>query len=319
MARREPLGTGEGARMFRSNRTADRACKCSQNAMRGTGARMALYAAGLPPSGATDVSQISECPVRNAMKWMIIAFSLIAGAIAPAMAAMNVLVIMTDDQRFDTLSRMPNISDLAAQGVTFSNAFMPTPLCGPSRAMLFSGGYRAQNTGVLSNSAPNGGAKIFKDADNLGAELQTAGYRTQFVGKWINGYEGMGKYVPPGWTKWVGRHSFATTTSWSAFQYTIGTSGTSSSVGAISTSHQYTTEYERDQVLNFIGSTPAGQPFFILWATSAPHPPAHPATQDANLFPSLCLPRSRLQRDRSERQARLGTRQYQQGYRRICT
>jgi arylsulfatase A-like enzyme len=219
------------------------------------------------------------------MKQLIILLSLIAGAVAPALAKMNVVVIMTDDQRFDTVSTMPNLSKLATQGVTFANAFMPTPLCGPSRAMLFSGGYRSQNTGVLTNATPNGGARLFNDAGNLGVMLQTAGYRTQFVGKWVNAYEGMGKYVPPGWTKWIGRHSFATTTSWSSFQYVMGTSGKSSSVGAISTSHQYTTDYERDQVLAFISSTPAGQPFFVMWATSAPHPPAHPAAQDANLFP----------------------------------
>ena len=102
------------------------------------------------------------------MKASIVLLWLIAGAVAPALAQMNVVVILTDDQRFDSVSTMPNLSALAAQGVTFSNAFMPTPLCGPSRAMLFSGGYRSQNTGVLANSAPNGGAKLFNDTANLG-------------------------------------------------------------------------------------------------------------------------------------------------------
>ena len=102
------------------------------------------------------------------MKRIIILFSLIAGAIAPALAQMNVLVILTDDQRFDTVSRMPNLSELAAQGVTFTNAFMPSPLCGPSRAMLFSGGYRSQNTGVLANNLPDGGATLFNDGGKPG-------------------------------------------------------------------------------------------------------------------------------------------------------
>src|SRR5438552_3019343 len=71
-----------------------------------------------------------------------------AGALA-ATPPMNVLLILTDDQRFDTVSRMPNLSTLASQGVTFTGAYMTSPLCGPSRAMLFSGGYREQNTLVL--------------------------------------------------------------------------------------------------------------------------------------------------------------------------
>ena len=218
------------------------------------------------------------------MKRLIILLSLIAGAVAPALAQMNVLVILTDDQRFDTVSQMPNIAELASQGVTFTNAFMSTPLCGPSRSMLFSGGYLAQNTGVLGNNPPNGGAKLFNDRENLGAMLQAMGYRTQFVGKWINGYEGMGKYIPPGWTEWVGRHSFATIADWSSFQYTTGTSNANSSLGTISTAQQYTTYFERDQILAFLSSTQVGQPFFVLWSPTAPHPIATPAAEDAALY-----------------------------------
>ena len=73
------------------------------------------------------------------------------GAAAPAVARMNVLVILTDDQRFDSSVWMPSVSDLASRGATFTNAFMPTPQCGPSRAMLYSGGYLSQDTGVLEN------------------------------------------------------------------------------------------------------------------------------------------------------------------------
>ena len=222
------------------------------------------------------------------LKRLSLALAAVAGlsmAVAPALAQMNVLVILTDDERFDSVVWTPNIADLASRGVTFANAYMPTPICGPSRAMLFSGGFLAHNTGVLANSAPDGGAKLFNDKDNLGVMLQSAGYRTEFVGKWINGYEGMGNYVPPGWSKFVGRHSFATTTNWSSFQYITGTSNQNSSAGTISRAQQYTTYFERDQVLSFVRSTPVGQPFFVLWATSAPHPPATPAPEDAALFP----------------------------------
>ena len=208
-----------------------------------------------------------------------------SGARAPAAKPpMNVLLILTDDQRFDTVSRMPNLSSIASQGVTFTSAYMPSPLCGPSRAMLLSGGYREQNTGVLENKLPDGGAKVFNDKGNLGAALQAAGYRTEFVGKWVNGYEGMGNYIPPGWTKWVGRHSYSTATSWQSFAYTSGTSDQNSAVGTIANANQYTTYFERDQVLSFLSSTPAAQPFFVLWAPSAPHARATAAPEDLGLF-----------------------------------
>ena len=206
-----------------------------------------------------------------------------AGALA-ATPRMNVLFILTDDQRFDTVSRMPNLTALASKGVTFTSAYMPSPICGPSRAMLFSGGFREQNTGVLENEPPNGGAAVFEDKGNLGAALQAAGYRTEYVGKWINGYEGMGKYIPPGWTRWVGRHSFSTITKWTEFEYTSGTSGQSPGTGTIANAQQYTTYFERDQVLNFLNSTPATQPFFVLWAPSAAHGRATGAPEDLGLF-----------------------------------
>lgn len=206
---------------------------------------------------------------------------------APSVQAqMNVLVVMTDDQRFDTIASMPNLSNLAAQGVRFANAYMPSPLCGPARASLFSGGYLTQNTLVLENGAPNGGVKAFNDKGNLGSALQAVGYRTAFVGKWVNGYEALGRYVPPGWTRWVGRHSYATTTSWFNFEYTLGSSTAfASSTGSIVNSQQYTTYYERDQVLNFLDQGKASsQPFFVLWSPSAPHAQATPAPEDATAY-----------------------------------
>ena len=36
----------------------------------------------------------------------------------------NILVLMTDDQRFDTLEFMPTVQQLQAQGVTFTNSFV---------------------------------------------------------------------------------------------------------------------------------------------------------------------------------------------------
>ena len=69
----------------------------------------------------------------------------------------NVLVILTDDQRWDAMScaghpllKTPNMDRLAAEGARFANMFVTTSLCSPSRASMLSGLY-AHRHGVLNN------------------------------------------------------------------------------------------------------------------------------------------------------------------------
>src|SRR5215212_4204698 len=61
----------------------------------------------------------------------------------------NVLVIVTDDARAETLEAMPRTRRwIADAGVTYTNGFATTPSCCPSRASIFSGRY-VHNHGVL--------------------------------------------------------------------------------------------------------------------------------------------------------------------------
>ena len=205
----------------------------------------------------------------------------------PPSEAYNIVVVFTDDQRFDTLEQMPNVRDrLLPRGVQFDNAYVPTPLCCPARASTYSGGFLAQNTGVLDNTAPNGGMAAFDDRVNIGTRLQNAGYRTLFVGKWLNDYPRFAPYVPPGWNTFVGRSVGATVTDWSHFRYVTGTSGQTSNVGTDSAvDGQYHVYFERDRIISFIRGT--AEPFMVFWSTTPPHSPATPAWQDQDAFPTF--------------------------------
>jgi hypothetical protein len=92
----------------------------------------------------------------------------------------NIVVILTDDQRFDSLWAMPILFDrLRTRGVNFTNAMVTTPLCCPFRAAFLSGGYYAHDTGVHTNSPPDGGFVSFDDSDSLALRpQQQAGYAT---------------------------------------------------------------------------------------------------------------------------------------------
>lgn len=193
----------------------------------------------------------------------------------------NFIVILTDDQRFDTLWAMPILQDrLQSSGTTFERAYVSTPLCCPSRGAFFSG-YYPYNTGVLGNPGDNGGAALFQDTNTLSVAMQQAGYRTQFVGKYLNGYAP--NYVPPGWTSWTANNRGPAGDDWFSFNVTRGSSGNTSSSGQTSHIEQYVTNFHRDEVLSFLAQV--GQdPFFIVMAPYAPHAPATPDTQDASKF-----------------------------------
>ena len=117
----------------------------------------------------------------------------------------NVVLILVDDMRADDLARMPMTSQLLADnGTTFTNAYATFPLCCPSRASILTGQY-PHNTKVLSNRAPLGGFTRFNDSNSVGTWLDSTGYATGYIGKYLNQYARFNKmYVPPGWDVWEG-------------------------------------------------------------------------------------------------------------------
>jgi len=117
----------------------------------------------------------------------------------------NIVFVLTDDQPYYTLQRMPNVQRLLAdEGTTSTETFSSYPLCCPARATLMRGQY-AHNHQVLDNHPPEGGYPRFRDEghnrDNLATRLHYEGYRTALIGKWLNDYET--RYVPPGWDEWI--------------------------------------------------------------------------------------------------------------------
>lgn len=122
----------------------------------------------------------------------------------------NIVVVMADDMRADDLRWMPRVRKLVGKdGLTFDNSFSPYPLCCPARASFMTGQY-AHNHKVWWHEAPEGYA-AFDDSRTLATSLSQAGYRTGFIGKYLNRYGTAKskvsggpsyKYVPRGWDDW---------------------------------------------------------------------------------------------------------------------
>jgi N-acetylglucosamine-6-sulfatase len=74
----------------------------------------------------------------------------------------------------------PNIDRIRYEGVLFSNAFVPTSICVPSRASLLTGAYPSRH-GVTQNAAGEYDALATPPFPLV---LQQHGYHTAHVGKW---------------------------------------------------------------------------------------------------------------------------------------
>ena len=195
----------------------------------------------------------------------------------------NVVVIMTDDQRFDTLQAMPNVRAMIRErGVVFRNAFVPTSLCCPSRVSTLTGMY-SHTTGVLANGGPRGGFDAFDDRTSIATVLDDAGYRTGLVGKYLNGYIGRRfdhyDYVPPGWDRW-----FAFPTG-SYYDYPVASDG--AKIGPYdSNPGSYSARVMTKTAKEFIEDTPPGRPFFLFYSTAAPHAAQYPSDGEKTAIPA---------------------------------
>ncbi len=195
----------------------------------------------------------------------------------------NVVVIVTDDQRWDTLWAMPNVRHLLADhGVTFTNAFVTTPLCCPARTSIFTGRY-SRHTGVLDNLPPNGGAPAFDDRSTVATWLHDAGYSTSMVGKYLNAYVELPRgYQAPGWDDW---HAIYQQPQPKFYNYTLVENGSLVTYGSDPSDYLGTVLTER--AVRFVHEAPADKPFLLYLATPAPHLPATPAPGDQTKFADL--------------------------------
>ena len=110
-------------------------------------------------------------------------------------AAPNILFIVSDDHGWgdlpsnwdDTEVRLPTLDALARTGVRFPN-YHTVPLCGPSRACMFTGQYSTENgmwRGPGSQPLGSPGYRgIKRDVKMLSEYLSEAGYATGAFGKW---------------------------------------------------------------------------------------------------------------------------------------
>ena len=121
------------------------------------------------------------------MRLLLLALLLLGGLLAPALLAQqqqrpNVIVILADDLGYECLAanggtsyQTPNLDQLAATGVRFTNAHVQ-PLCTPTRVQVMTGQYNIRNY--------IGFGQLKRGETTFGNLLRDAGDHTAIAGKW---------------------------------------------------------------------------------------------------------------------------------------
>lgn len=200
----------------------------------------------------------------------------------------NIVFILTDDLSMNLVQFMPHVLKMQKEGVTFANYFVTDSLCCPSRSSIFTGRY-PHDTGVFKNTGRDGGYIVFRARGNeqstFATALSTSGYRTAFLGKYLNGYQPERHHpIAAGWNTWV-----VAGNGYKEFHYVFNQDGQLVPHGFKPA--DYLTDVVADLGVRFIKQQ-RGAPFFVEIATFAPHAPYTPAPRDADAFPDLRAPRT---------------------------
>lgn len=188
---------------------------------------------------------------------------LLGGVAAPALRAAvrpNILLVVSDDQRYDTIRALgnsaiftPALDRLTRQGVTFTNAFVSNPICTPSRACLLSG-VDDWHSGVRWFDE-----KIRPDLPLLPETLQAQGYETFFTGKWHN-------------DRMPAERGFTTTAR--VFAKGMGPHEMTFEENGQAVSG-YSSQLFADAAIRFLRAKPK-EPFFAMVSFTSPHDPRTP-------------------------------------------
>lgn len=224
------------------------------------------------------------------LAWMVPALVLL-GAARQEPARPNVLLILSDDQRFDTIGalgnaeiRTPVLDSLVRGGTAFTRACIMgsdhVAVCIPSRAMLHTG----RNLFHIAKQIP-------EETPLWGEVFRRAGYVTHGIGKWHNGPRSYARSFDGGAEIFFGGMSDQDRVRVQDFDPSGKYPKSRERIGG-----KYSTTLFCDAAVKFLEEHRAGKPFFLYVALTSPHDPRTPPKEYAGLYDpaKLALPPSFL-------------------------
>ncbi|HOI56320.1 MAG TPA: sulfatase-like hydrolase/transferase [Phycisphaerae bacterium] len=218
------------------------------------------------------------------------------------MARPNILYVITDQQRWDTLACYgnrqvftPHLDRLAAEGTVFDRCYTSSPECVPARSVMMTG-LPPHRTGCFSN-----GHAYSTEAPTFLRLLREAGYLTQCIGKmhFKPAREGFGaerlclSEEIPGT---VAEDEFLTDLHAAGFQWAEEPHGMRSHMYYVPQVSQlpdrlHTTTWTGDRTVRFIEEQAAGERPWLCWTGFIkPHPPFDPTVPFNTLYDPVEMP-----------------------------
>ncbi len=211
----------------------------------------------------------------------------------------NILLLLTDQQRFDTIAalgnatiRTPALDRLARAGMSFERAYTPCPVCVASRCALLTG-MPPHVTGCVDN------AGMPRHAPSLMSRLAERGYQTHGVGKMhftpdprrLWGFESRdsSEEIAEGeddYRDWLRARGFGHVTE---------PHGLRSEYYYIPQPAQlppqlHHTTWATDRAIDFVQRRDATRPFFLMLSYIKPHPPFESPTPWSHLYRAAGMP-----------------------------
>jgi len=140
---------------------------------------------------------------RIASVVLFLSLGTLLAAVAHGADQPNLVLIFADDLGYGDLAsyghptfQTPHLDRMAAQGVRFTDFYVPMPYCAPSRASILTGRYPFRH-GMVGNPTPDRGVNNYglpASEVTIAETLKEQGYATTCIGKWHLGH--VPEYLP---------------------------------------------------------------------------------------------------------------------------
>lgn len=211
----------------------------------------------------------------------------------------NIILITTDQQRFDTIQSLgnrsiftPHLNYIASLGTAFTRCYADCPICVPSRTTIMTGQRGYESTVISNGTHEVVMSKHTAERTTLPAMLTDAGYQTKAMGKMHfeparahYGFESM--TLPLDYMRQYDKKQDQAKPKY----HGLGECGLEPVISTVDTKDSMTS-WIVDGSIDFIETRDSTRPFFLWTSFTKPHPPFDPCRDYWDLYEGIPMPKA---------------------------